>query len=168
MRNIKEAWFSKPMRSDRGQIYPYLWCEYHKTNGHRIGDCRHLREEVATLLKNGLFREFLSDRAMNNYDRNRENAESLKAGEDSPCQTINMIFGGNEINKVTFSVSKKMKVSITHSKRLREVVKDDITFMEDTNGLLLPHIDALVISLNVLNFNIKRVLVDPGSSDNII
>ncbi|XP_070050109.1 uncharacterized protein [Nicotiana tomentosiformis] len=77
-----------------------------------------------------------------------------------------MIFEGNEINAVTFSPAKKIKVSITHSKRLRE---DDITFTEeDADGLLLPHNDELVISLNVLDFKIKRVLVDVGSSTNII
>ncbi|XP_070032590.1 uncharacterized protein [Nicotiana tomentosiformis] len=154
------------MRSDSSQRDPNLWCEYHGTNGHRTGDCRHLREEVATLLKNDHLREFLSDRAKNNYGRNKDNAELSKAGEEPPCQMINMIFGGNEINGVTFSAAKKMKVSITHSKRLRE---DDITFTEeDADGLLLPHNDALVISLNVLDFKIKRILVDPGSSANIV
>ncbi|XP_070040378.1 uncharacterized protein [Nicotiana tomentosiformis] len=77
-----------------------------------------------------------------------------------------MIFGGNENNGVTFSAAKKTKVSITHSKILRD---DDITFIEeDADGLLLPHNDALVIYLNVLDFKIKRVLVDPGSSATII
>ncbi|XP_070056652.1 uncharacterized protein [Nicotiana tomentosiformis] len=77
-----------------------------------------------------------------------------------------MIFGGKEINGVTFLVAKKMKVSINHRKRLRE---DDITFMEkDANGLLLPHNNALVIYLNVLDYKIKRVLVDLESSVNII
>ncbi|XP_019253866.1 PREDICTED: uncharacterized protein LOC109232556 [Nicotiana attenuata] len=77
-----------------------------------------------------------------------------------------MIFRGNEINGVTFSAARKMKVSITHSKRFRD---DDITFMEeDTDGLLLPHNDALVISVNMLDLKIKRVLVNPGSSANII
>ncbi|XP_070032922.1 uncharacterized protein [Nicotiana tomentosiformis] len=62
-----------------------------------------------------------------------------------------------------------MKVSVTHSKRLWEVVEDDITFMEeDEDGFLLPYNDALVISLNVLDSKIKYVLVDPGSSANII
>ncbi|XP_019260062.1 PREDICTED: uncharacterized protein LOC109238084 [Nicotiana attenuata] len=62
-----------------------------------------------------------------------------------------------------------MKVSITHSKRLLEVTEDDITFTEeDADELLLPHKDALVISLNVLDYKIKRVLVDPGNSANII
>nr|XP_016434965.1 PREDICTED: uncharacterized protein LOC107761271 [Nicotiana tabacum] len=60
-------------------------------------------------------------------------------------------------------------VSVTHSKRLREVAKNDITFTEeDAYGLLLPRNDTLVISLNVLDFRIKCVLVDPRSSDNII
>ncbi|XP_070040130.1 uncharacterized protein [Nicotiana tomentosiformis] len=166
MRNIKEARFPRPMRSDSSQRDHNLWCEYHGMNGHRTGDCRHLRKEVATLLKNGHLKGFLSDRAKNNYGLNRDNAESSKAGEEPPRQMINMIFGGNEINGVTFSGAKKTKVSITHSKRLRE---DDITFTEeDTDGLLLPHKNALVISLNVLDFKIKCVLVDPEGSANII
>ncbi|XP_070013498.1 uncharacterized protein [Nicotiana sylvestris] len=145
MRNIKEARFLRPIISDSIQRDPDLWCEYHGTNGHRIGDCRHLREDVATLLKNGHLRKFLSDRAKNNYDRNRDNAEPSKVGEEPLHQTINMIVRGNEINGVTFSATKKTKVSITRSKRLR---KDDITFTEeDAGGLLLPHNDALFLTL---------------------
>ncbi|XP_075086369.1 uncharacterized protein LOC142169067 [Nicotiana tabacum] len=135
----------------------------------RTGDCQHLREEVAMLLKNDHLREFLSERAKNNYGHVWDNAEPSNITEDPPRLTINKIFGGNEINGVTFSVTKKTKVSVTHNKRLREVAEDDITFTEeDADGLLLPHNDALVISLNVLDFNIKRVLVDPESSTNVI
>ncbi|XP_070050113.1 uncharacterized protein [Nicotiana tomentosiformis] len=169
MRNIKEARFPKTMRSHTSQRDPNLWFEYHGANGHRTGDCRYLHEEVATFLKNGHLREFLSDQAKNNYGPNPDNVKASKVGEDPPRLTINMIFGGNEINGVMFSAAKKMKVSITHSKRLREVAEDNITFTkEDTYGQLLPHNDALVISLNVLDFKIKRVLVDPGSSAKII
>lgn len=79
-----------------------------------------------------------------------------------------MILGGNEINGVTFSAANKTKVLVTHSKRFWEVAEDDITFTEeDADGLLLPQIYALVISPNVLDFKIKRILVDPGSSANI-
>ncbi|XP_070034958.1 uncharacterized protein [Nicotiana tomentosiformis] len=80
MRNIKETRFPRPMRYDSSQRDPNLWCEYHGTNGHRKRDCRHLREEVAMLLKNGHLREFLSDRAKNNYSHNRDNTKSSKAG----------------------------------------------------------------------------------------
>ncbi|XP_075082083.1 uncharacterized protein LOC142166775 [Nicotiana tabacum] len=97
MRNIKEAQFSKPMRSDPSQMDPNFWCNYHGTNGHQTGDCRHLHEKVVTLLKNNHLRECFSDRAKNNYDLSRDNAEPHKEGEDPPRLTINMIFGGNEI-----------------------------------------------------------------------
>ncbi|XP_070035743.1 uncharacterized protein [Nicotiana tomentosiformis] len=62
MKNIKEAWFPKPMRSDPIQRDPNFWYEYHRTNNHPNGDCRYLREEVVTILKNGHLREILSDR----------------------------------------------------------------------------------------------------------
>ncbi|XP_070047191.1 uncharacterized protein [Nicotiana tomentosiformis] len=157
------------MRSNPGQRDPNFWCEYHGTNSHQTEDCRYLHEEVATLLKNGHLRKCLCDRAKNNYVRNRDNAEPSKAGEDPPCLMINMIFGGNEINGVTFLAEKKTKVLVSHNKRLWKIAEDDITFTEeDMDGLLLPYNDALVISLNVLDLKIKRVLVDPGSSTNII
>ncbi|XP_019244331.1 PREDICTED: uncharacterized protein LOC109224198 [Nicotiana attenuata] len=80
-----------------------------------------------------------------------------------------MIVKGNKIGGVTFSIAKKMKVVVTHGKRLREFDEDNITLTEeDADGLLLPHNDTLVISLTALDFKIKRVLVDPGSSANII
>nr|XP_016488828.1 PREDICTED: uncharacterized protein LOC107808773 [Nicotiana tabacum] len=134
-----------------------------------IGECQHLREEVATLLNNGYLREFLSDRAKKNYGRNQDIAEPSKPAAWSPRMMINMIFGGDEVNRVRFSAAKKTNISVNHGKRIRKISEDDITFTEeDDDGLLLPHNDALVISFNVLDFKIKRMLVDTGSSANII
>lgn len=39
---------------------------------------------------------------------------------------------------------------------------------DGTNNLIMPQKDALVIKLCVLDTNIKRVLIDSGSSVNII
>ncbi|XP_070035170.1 uncharacterized protein [Nicotiana tomentosiformis] len=81
-----------------------------------------------------------------------------------------MIFGVVEVNGVSFSATKKTKISVTRGKRVRDASEDDeITFSkEDANDLILPQNDALVISLNVLDFKIKRVMVDPTSSTRII
>nr|XP_009787406.1 PREDICTED: uncharacterized protein LOC104235365 [Nicotiana sylvestris]XP_016486472.1 PREDICTED: uncharacterized protein LOC107806753 [Nicotiana tabacum] len=70
IRNIKEARFPRLKRSDPSQRDPNIWYEYYGTNNHRIGDCQHLFEEIATLLKNGHFIEFLRDQAKNNYGLN--------------------------------------------------------------------------------------------------
>lgn len=75
-----------------------------------------------------------------------------KKGEDRPHLTIDMIFGGNEINGVNFSLAKKTMILVNHSKRLKIISKDDITFTEeDIYGLLLPYKNAMIISLSVLD-----------------
>ena len=44
-----------------------------------------------------------------------------------------------------------------------------ITFTnDDLRGLHLPHDDALVISTTIVNFNVQRILVDNGSSVDIL
>ncbi|XP_019262872.1 PREDICTED: uncharacterized protein LOC109240663 [Nicotiana attenuata] len=165
----KRSLQDKEILGSRDSHTQTVTCEYHWNNGHPTGDCRHLREEVVTLLKNDHLIEFLRYGSKNNYGRNRDNTKPSKIGEDPPRLVVNMIFRRNEINDVTFSAAKKTKVSVTHSKRLRKVTEDDITFTEEeANGLLLPHNDAMVIYSIVLDVKIKRVLVDLGSSANII
>jgi hypothetical protein len=41
-------------------------------------------------------------------------------------------------------------------------------FDEDYTGILLPHIDALVVTLTVVNHNIHRIFVDNRSLANIL
>lgn len=118
MRNIKEAGFPKPIQSDPNQRDPSLWCEFHGTHDHRIKDYQYLCKEVATLLMNDHLREFLSDHAKNNYGRIWHNVEPTKTSVRSPSMNINMVFGGNEVNGLTFSVAKKMMISMTHKNRL--------------------------------------------------
>ncbi|XP_070019634.1 uncharacterized protein [Nicotiana sylvestris] len=89
----------------------------------------------------------------------------------SPKRTVNVISGGKEINGVTYTAANKVsKVTITHGKRVRHVLEEEsITFDDaDVDGVLTPHNDALVISLLVHDTNMKRVLIDPGSSVNTI
>ncbi|XP_060182646.1 uncharacterized protein LOC132612577 [Lycium barbarum] len=67
-------------------------------------------------------------------------------------------------------VVKRTKISIMREKRIWNDDPDGpITFNdEDMEGIAQPHNDALVISFLVNKFRIKRVLIDPGSSANII
>ncbi|XP_070057719.1 uncharacterized protein [Nicotiana tomentosiformis] len=59
---------------------------------------------------------------------------------------------------------------MTHGKRVRQVLEEDNITFDDANayGLIISHNDALVISLLIHDTNVKRVLIDPDSSVNII
>nr|XP_016450069.1 PREDICTED: uncharacterized protein LOC107774914 [Nicotiana tabacum] len=65
---------------------------------------------------------------------------------------------------------RRTKISITREKWTQGYIpKVALTFSEeDTKALSQPHINALVISFLVNSFQIRRVLVDPGSSANIV
>ncbi|XP_070014884.1 uncharacterized protein [Nicotiana sylvestris] len=84
----------------------------------------------------------------------------------SPKRTMNVLHGGEEVNRVV--CKRTTKFTITHEKRNREDVEVNNISFDDVDGLMLPHNDALVISLLIHDTNVKRVLIDPGSSVNII
>lgn len=64
------------------------------------------------------------------------------------------------------------RVSIVHCTFINESIRSIdglITFPPiDSNRVILPHEDALVLSLGVGGFDICRILVDPGNSANLL
>nr|XP_009613247.1 uncharacterized protein LOC104106411 [Nicotiana tomentosiformis] len=61
-------------------------------------------------------------------------------------------------------------VIVTHGIRVPQVLEGDNRIFddEDAHGLMIPYNDALIISLLVHYINVKRVVIDPCSSVNII
>nr|XP_009630247.1 uncharacterized protein LOC104120216 [Nicotiana tomentosiformis] len=138
---INDTMWPRPLQTDPTQRNPSQMCKYHGTHGHRIEDCRQLREKVAHLFNEGHLREFLSDRAKNHFknrDSNRQNEQ------EDPHQVIHMIVGGIDIPQG--AVFKRTKVSITREKWTRDYVPEGtLSFNdEDVEGILQPHNDALV------------------------
>ena len=87
---------------------------------------------------------------------------------------IHVISGGSEISGVSHASAKKSTRNTNHGletttpKRLL-LGTDEISFTsKEQEKILAPHHDALVISLTVANCLVKRILVDNGSSSNII
>ncbi|XP_059285933.1 uncharacterized protein LOC132039474 [Lycium ferocissimum] len=162
---IEGATWPKPLRTDPSQRDPKLICDYHGTHGHRTDNCRGLRDEVARLLKNDHLREFLSERGRNNY-KNRDGNKNVEPEE--PQHVINMIIDGVEIARGP--VMKRTKFSITRKKRSRDYVPNGFISFSDkeVEGITQPHNDALVIFVLINKTHVKRILIDPGSSANII
>ncbi|XP_019261431.1 PREDICTED: uncharacterized protein LOC109239336 [Nicotiana attenuata] len=81
-----------------------------------------------------------------------------------------MIIGDSDdasINSVTFTATHKLKRSFTHE--LYNGLEESIIFDEsDADGLTFCHNDALVITLCILDTDVKRIMVDDVSGACII
>ncbi|XP_016511033.2 uncharacterized protein LOC107828260 [Nicotiana tabacum] len=156
------------MSSDPNTRKSDALCEFHQERGHIVEDCIALRLEVANLLHQGNLKELLSDKGMNTLARSRECLGPPKP--PSPAHTISMIIGGSDeasINDIKFTPTHKLKRSITYKRY--DGLEESIIFEEsDTDGLTFPNNDALVISLRILDNDVKRSMVDDGSGACII
>ncbi|XP_070012962.1 uncharacterized protein [Nicotiana sylvestris] len=131
--------------------------------------------EATSRLKESL-REFPATTWNDVYNNEKGKQAYMKNRQEppkppSPKRIVNVISGAEDINGVTYTAANKVsKVTITHGKRVRHVLEEESIMFDnaDADVVLSPHNDALVISLLVHDTNVKRVLIDPGSSVNII
>ncbi|GFY86216.1 hypothetical protein Acr_04g0009540 [Actinidia rufa] len=147
------------------------YCEFHRDHGHNTEDCFQLKEQIADLIKRGYLRKYITDRPP-------PNSPERKYGDNRPtARNIQTIHGGFGSGGCSTSSRKRHARSAFRSVE-EEVynlsspcVSDPppITFSsDDLRGLHLPHDDALVVSAVIANFNVQRILIDSGSSADIL
>ncbi|CAA0824202.1 Unknown protein, partial [Striga hermonthica] len=174
------------------------YCRFHRDYGHNTEDCRHLKDEIEHLIRAGHLKEFVirdrprgkerrrcredsvarSDKDDDREDeprrerRRRQNDGREEQRDEMPAKrgTIYMISGGptdgdsnNARKGHVRAVKRKIEeVGITGHMPV-------INFrVEDAEGILLPHNDALVITAEVAGFDVKRVFIDTGSSVDVM
>ncbi|XP_056843199.1 uncharacterized protein LOC130495728 [Raphanus sativus] len=145
------------MKAAEANRNPKRWCEFHSDHGHTTEDCIALKMEVAELLKKGPGLPI-------------EAAPALPPQQD---RVIHVITGGSEVSGISSAAAKKSTRNARNSQEAegpkRLLGTDEISFTaREQEKVLTPHHDALVISLTIANCLVKRILVDNGSSSNII
>ncbi|KAF3522227.1 hypothetical protein F2Q69_00048444 [Brassica cretica] len=155
---------------------PEFWCDFHRDHGRKTEDCIALRIEVNELLQKGHLREFLSEKAKAHLSKETAGNSKGAAPISPPRQdrVINVISVGSEVSGVSHAAAKKSTRNAKHGLEMTQsklllLGTDEISFtVKEQEKILAPHHDALVISLTVTNCLVKRILVDNGSSSNII
>ncbi|XP_016479995.2 uncharacterized protein LOC107801221 [Nicotiana tabacum] len=157
------------MKSDPRTRRSNVLCEFHQERGHKTEDCIGLQQEVVRMLNEGYLKELLSDKGRANFARGRDPSQGPPK-PPSPAPTIKMIIGGGDdmvINHVKFTITHKLKLTVAHERYVD--LEDSIIFDKlDADGLSFPYYDALVITLRIADTDVKRIMVDDGSSACIV
>ncbi|KAJ9546290.1 hypothetical protein OSB04_018833 [Centaurea solstitialis] len=131
------------------------WCDFHEDHGHTTDECISLKKEISYLKSKGHLKGVIPE------DQGRP---------ASPVHTkvVNCITGGLEIH-ARDGLDERPIPEEVKSKTEKELDAMTITFdKDDTQGVHHKHHDALVIQLTIGNCSTKRILIDRGSSTNVI
>ncbi|GAV60200.1 hypothetical protein CFOL_v3_03731, partial [Cephalotus follicularis] len=143
---------------------------YHRDHGHDTEEYRQLKNQIEDLIQKGHLRKGRREQRREEAPRRGEEPQQKPRGV---IQTISggVTSGGDHKNTRKAYGRQSMAVQqVHHNKRLRTGGDEEvISFSEaDYEGVRLPHDDPVVVTLMVELFTTKRILIDSGSSADIL
>ena len=170
----------RPLEADPSKRDHSKKCAFHKEHDHTTEECRCLHYLVERLIKAGHLKQYLrSDtRGRDAFQNHNSGAPRAPA---APKPVINYINGGPSDEEYD---SKRKRQKFLRAASVRERINSirprltgggprpiDGTIIfppVDPTRILQSHHDALILSLEIGDFDVRRILVDPGSSTNLV
>ena len=167
---------------ESGKGNRFLRCDYHRDHGHETNRCQSLKFLVENLIRAGHLRRYIREPT-----RETETAPAVDkaiAGSEhsfEPQPTINFILGGQADDQYQ---SKRQRKRMLSSASVRARINTISTLENDAavqlidgpisfppinlTKVITPHYDALILTLCINNFDVHRVLVDPGRAIDLL
>ena len=145
-----------------------LYCHYHQDHGHATEDCRNLWNHLDQLVREGKLRHLLhpSSGHLGQEIQKPQKDVSLRP----PTGTIHVILAApGRTGSFPSRVLSVARLSAEDREREFKRSKKGSSLIlgfsdEDKKGTIQPHDDALVVTLRIGGFDVRRVLVDSGSA----
>ncbi|XP_068475063.1 uncharacterized protein [Phaseolus vulgaris] len=135
------------------------WCEFHQANGHHIRNCLALAHQLDELVKSGFLKDYLQEET----DGQTLVATGVDQGHEVPIHgEVNTISGGFPREECASQVAAEA--------RQKDFAPDvDLVFTRADLLDVVPHDnDPVVISLITVRKRVHHILVDQGSSANVM
>ncbi|XP_062009701.1 uncharacterized protein LOC133726207 [Rosa rugosa] len=178
-----EGLFTKPppQPESRDAFERAKYCPLHEAFGHGLPKCEALRPAISELIKTGKLREYQSDdQANGGRATDRVESKTSKQGTEPIIREILAIHGAPytaveeevRLRSETRQAEKIRRVcQITGSPSAGQSASPTpvISFSAaDTVGIQFPHRDALIVSTQIADALVRRIMVDAGSSADVI
>ena len=165
-----EPFFRWPgkMAGDTSKRNQNLYCHYHQDHGHTTEDCRNLWNHLDQLIREGKLHHLLHP---SSGHLGQAMQEPRKGGSlRPPAGTIHVILAA--LRRTESFPSRVLSVARLsaedrerESKRFKKGSRLILGFSdEDKRGTIQPHDDALMVTLRIRGFDVRRVLIDPSSA----
>ncbi|XP_010678170.1 uncharacterized protein LOC104893735 [Beta vulgaris subsp. vulgaris] len=154
-----------PIRMSFNKRDKRLWCEFHHDCGHTTRDCRELKRVLDKLADEGKWNRFLIDPK----EKKVEPRQDKRTLSDETAGYVNVIVGGFSSGGLTSRSRKKHLYALKHgSDATSSAVCPTTTFKDSHRLIQTPHDDPLVVEMKIANLRVGQVLIDSGSSVDII
>ena len=180
IQDLSDFGWPGPLKANPAQRDHSKKCAYHKEHGHTTETCRSLHYLVEMLIKVGHLKQYLrSDARVRDASRNHNSGTPRIPA--APKAIINYIHGGS-LDKEYDSKRKRQRLLRAASihERVNSIrpriagggprpIDGTIIFPPvDPTRILQPHRDALILSLGMGDFDLRCILIDPGSSADLL
>ncbi|XP_015964967.1 uncharacterized protein LOC107488709 [Arachis duranensis] len=157
-------------------------CAFYQKYGHTTDECIIAKDLLERLARQGLLDKYIEGRKYKESDRNKEEHQQALAGKDTnkwlnnnpPKGVINCISRGFAGGGETTSARKRsyramLAIEGTTPPNNKEVQDLEITFNQADICSAAPHTDdPVVISIQTGDLLVRKVLLDPGSSADVL
>nr|CAN70312.1 hypothetical protein VITISV_011858 [Vitis vinifera] len=164
IRDLPSFRWPRPIRSNPLERDCNKRCAYHKDHGHTTETCRSLHYMVEDLLKAGHLKQYIRT-APNGGESSHGQGPRAPA---APIRAIiNYIHGDPWMTTTVQEYISSIRPGLA-SGSIHPIDGTIVFPAMDPARVLHPHRDALILTLGVGDFDVKRILIDLGSSADLL
>ncbi|KAL5544419.1 hypothetical protein UlMin_008203 [Ulmus minor] len=147
------------------------------SNGKKNNECRVLKDEIERLIQRGQLRNYVRNGDQQPRQPAQENQQPEQEGEDIE---VRVIIGGpatGDTNRARKNYARQARSEpfphqinlAEHKNKAPRFSNEPIIFTEEeASGLWHPHKDAIVVALRIASRKVYKILIDNGSSADIL